>query len=121
VVPNIWPWFYNTDLDVMGSHVVVPEKQFTEAGRIYLGDTGEIQYDVVTARFLSRQDPRLDACGGVTAKLAGEGEDCSLVMLLFTNLKHRTYLRIMKEVLISHSESLYARRNNSPIGVMENM
>ena len=43
----------------MRSHVVIPEKQFTQAGRINLGDAGEVQDDVVTARFLSRQDPRL--------------------------------------------------------------
>jgi hypothetical protein len=40
----------------------------------------------------------LDACGGVTTKPTGEGEDFRLVMLLFTNLKHRTYLRVMKGV-----------------------
>ncbi len=53
----------------MGLHVVIPEKQFTEAGRINLGNAGEVQYDVMTARFLGRQDARLDASGGVTTKL----------------------------------------------------
>ena len=80
----------------MGSHVVIPEKQFTEAGRINLGNAGEVQYDVMTARFLGRQDARLDASGGVATKLTDEGEDFCLVLVLFTNLKDRTYLRVMR-------------------------
>ena len=79
---------------------MVPEKQFPETGRINLGDAGEVQYDVVTARFLGRQDTRLDACGGVTIKLTSEGEDFCLVLVLFTNLKHRTYLRVMKRSVV---------------------
>jgi len=106
----------------MGSHVVIPEKQFTEARRINLGDAGEVQYDVVTARFLSRQNPGLDACGGVTAKLANKGEDFGLVVLiLFPNLKHKVYLRVMKGKVFFNSEPLYSGRSNSPIGVRKNM
>ncbi len=96
-------WFHNTDLYPMGSHVVIPEKQFSQAGRINFGDAGEIQYDVVTARFLSRQDSRLDSGGGVTIKLTSEGEDFCLMLVLFTNLKHRNYLRVMKGVLLFHN------------------
>ena len=115
-------WFHNTDLYTMGSHVVIPEKQFSQAGRINFGDAGEVQYDVVTTRFLSRQDPGLDACGGFTIELTSEPEDFCLVLVLFTDLKHRTYLRVMKGVsLLFHSESLYAWRNNSTIGVVKTM
>jgi hypothetical protein len=101
---------------------VIPEKQFSKASRINFIDTGEVQYYVVTTRFLSRQDSRLNACGGVTVKLASEGDDFCLVLVLFTNLKHRTYLRVMKGVsLLFHIESLYTWRHNSPIGVRQNM
>ena len=93
MVLNIWLWFYNTDLYRTGLHVVIPEKQFTEACRINLRDTGEIQYDMVTAHFFDPQDQHLNACFGVTIKLACETEDFYLV--LFTNLKHGgMYLRL---------------------------
>ncbi len=98
MIPNIDRWFYNADLNVVRSHIVVPEKQFSQARRVNICDAGEIQNDVVTARFFGRQDPRLDACGGVTPKLTGKSDDFRLLRVLFTNLKHRIYLRAMKGV-----------------------
>jgi hypothetical protein len=94
VIPNIWLWFYHTNLNVIGLHVVIPEKQFTETGRINLGDIGEIQYDVVTPHFFGSQDRHLYTCFVVTIKSACEGEDFCLVMLSFTNLKHKIYLTL---------------------------
>ncbi len=77
---------------------MVPEKQFSKARRVNLCDAGEIQDDVVTARFFGRQDPRLDACGGGATKLAGKSDDFCVLLVLFTNLKHGIYLRVMKGV-----------------------
>ena len=78
---------------------MVPEKQFPETGRINLGDAGEIQYDVVAARFFRRQQNQdLDAGKCPTTKLSSEGEDFRLKMASFMYLKHGAYLRVRKEV-----------------------
>lgn len=77
-----------------GSHIVVPEKQIIEARGVNLRNTGEIQYDVVTARLMSGQNQDLDACDGPTTKLASECKNFRVVMLLFMNMKHRTYLLV---------------------------
>ena len=84
--------FDRTDLEESGPHIVVPEKQCIEALGINLGDAGEIQYDVVIGRLLNGQNQDLDAWCGPTTKFSGEFEDFRVVILLFTYLKHRTYL-----------------------------
>jgi hypothetical protein len=59
----------------------------------------------------------LNACFGVTIKLACETEDFYLV--LFTNLKHGgMYLRLWKGCCYVLSEPLYIERSNSPMVVM---
>jgi hypothetical protein len=115
--PNRGWWFHYTDLHVIRLHVVIPGKQSLETGRINLGDAGEIQNDVVTACFLSRQNQDLDAWRGSTTILSSQGKDFRGVMLLFPNLKHRTYLLAKKGILLSHSESFFSGRNNPPIEV----
>jgi hypothetical protein len=121
MAPNMVLWFHNTDLNKKGAHALIPEKKFSQIRRINLGDAGEVQYDVVAVRFLGRQDPGLDACGGITSIFTREGEDFGVVLLVFANLKHRTYLRVMKGILLSHSESFFSGRNNPPIEVGESM
>ena len=84
----------------MGSHVVIPEKQFTKARGINLGNAGEIQNDVVATHFYCSQDPPLDSCGGGKIKLTSKGKDFCVVLLMFRILKHRTYLPVMKGMYV---------------------
>jgi len=88
-----------------------------ETGRINFGDLGEIQNDVVTACFLSCQNQDLEAWRGPTTIPSSHGKDVRGVMLLFPNLKHRTYLLVLKGMVLSHSESFFSGRNNPPIEV----
>ena len=100
MIPKIGRRLHNTDLEMSGAHVVVPEKQCIETLGINLRDAGEIQNDVGIARFLGCQYQDLDACRRPTTKLSSECEDFCVVVVLFMYLKHRTYLLVWRKSVI---------------------